>query len=113
MRKGGLSIALIMTILLGPFMNCMAVADVITPMNPQNQQNLKDISQLMLRISEKLGTGEMSADAQKAAASITEKVAQILQELSEAKRDYDNYKKDIDQMKESWQPFTEGAISGN
>ena len=94
-------------------MNNMAVADVITPMNSQNQQNLKDISQLMLSISEKLSTGEMSADAQKAAASITEKVAQILQELSESKRDYDNYKKDIDQMKESWQPFSEGAISGN
>ena len=112
-RKGGLFIALTMTILLGPLVCYMAVADVITPMNPQNQQNLKDVSQLMLSISEKLSTGEMSADAQKAAASITEKVAQILQELSDSKRDYDNYKKDIDQMKESWQPFSEAATSGN
>lgn len=102
-----------MAILLVPLLNGMAVADVITPMNPQNQQNLTDISQLMAKISEKLSTGEMPADAQVAAASITEKVGQILQDLSEAKTDYDSYKRNIDQMKESWQPFTEGALTGN
>jgi hypothetical protein len=112
-RKGGLSIVFMLTILLVPLMNCVAVADVITPMHPQHINNLKDVSDLMLRISEKLSTGKMPADAQRAAASITQKVAQMLQDLSDAKRDYDNYKKDIDQMKESWQPFSEGASSGN
>ena len=112
-RKGGISKALIVMILVVPLITRTVMADVITPMNPQNQQNLKDISQLMTRISEKLSTGKMPADAQKAAAIITEKVAQILQDLSEAKRDYDNYKMEIDQMKESWQPFSESATSGN
>ena len=111
MRKVALPMTWILVIALILISNSNAVADVITPINPQMQQNLQDMSKLMASISNELSTGKMSREAQEAAASVTKQVSQILQELSEEKRVFDDQKKVIDQMKESWQPFTADALT--
>ena len=91
--------------------NDTAFSDVIQPMNPQMKQNLQDMSKLMISVSNELSTGNMSLEAQEAAASITKQVSQILQELSEGNRKYDVHKEGIDQMKKNWQPFTKESLT--
>ena len=91
--------------------NDTAFSDVIQPINPQMKQNLQDMSKLMISVSNELSTGNMSLEAQEAAASITKQVSQILQELSEGNRKYDVHKEGIDQMKKNWQPFIKEALT--
>ena len=90
-----------------------APAEVIQPMNPQMKQNLQDMSRLMASISNDLGSGQMSMEAQQAAASVTKQVSQILQELAEGNRKYDVHKDGVDQMKKAWQPFTEQSLTAD
>ena len=88
-----------------------AAADVIQPVNPQMKQNLQDMAKLMAIISNDLSSGQMSPEAQQAAASVAKQVSQILQELSEGNRKFDVQKEGIDQMKKTWQPFTEQSLT--
>ncbi len=103
----------ITAIVLVPLMNGLAIADVITPVNPQLQENLQNISKIMLSLSNELSTGKMSVGAQEAAAEITKQVGEILQKLSEGNREFDAQKEGIDGMMKMWEPFTEQSLRGN
>ena len=113
MRRNVIFTAWIVAIVLFSTMNTTATADVITPLNPQLQENLQNLSKIMLTLSNELGTGKMPVNAQEAAAEITKQLGQILQDLSEGKRDFDAQKKGIDEMMKMWQPFTESSLTGN
>ncbi|MDJ0814592.1 MAG: hypothetical protein QNJ58_00265 [Desulfobacterales bacterium] len=113
MRKNVIFTAWIMAIALVSPMNGTALADVITPLNPQMQENLQNLSKILVSLSNELSTGKMPVNAQEAAAEITKQLGQILQDLSEGKREFDAQKKGIDEMMKMWQPFTESSLTGN
>ncbi len=77
------------------------------------QENLQNLSKILVSLSNELSTGKMPVNAQEAAAEITKQLGQILQDLSEGKREFDAQKKGIDEMMKMWQPFTESSLTGN
>jgi len=96
-----------------PFLNGNAVAQD-QAINPQMQQNLKEMAAVMADISNQLSTGKMSPDAQKTAALITKQVSQILQDLSgTADADHQGHKKKVEKMKTDWSPWGEDAEGGS
>ena len=114
MRKKTLLMTLVMVIAVIPILKSGAVAVLLTPMNPQMQQNLQDMSKLMTSISNELSTGKMSMEAQQEAASITKQVSQILQELTESGfSKHDVHKARIEKMKKAWSPWGEDGEGGS
>ena len=61
MRRKVILTVWMVTIVLLSTINGTAVADVITPLNPQLQENLQNLSKIMLTLSNELSTGKMPA----------------------------------------------------
>ena len=113
MRKKTLLVTWVLVITVIAVLNSNAVPQD-QPMNPQMQQNLKEMSAVMAGISNQLSTGKMSPDAQKTAALVTKQVRQILQELSgTGDADHHGHKNKVEKMKKDWSPWGEDEEGGS
>jgi len=79
---------------------------------PQMYQNLNDMSGMLGDISAQLSTGKMTAEAQKTAAKIKQRMSHILQDLAGLGNGiHYTHQAEIKKMKKSWDPFAEESAT--
>lgn len=114
MKKVTLLAACILVIAFISVLNSNTLAVLLTPMNPQMQKNLENMSKLMASISNQLSTGNMPQEAQKAAAQVTQQVSQILQELTDSGTSkHDVHRAGIEKVTATWEPFAAESLSND